>query len=377
MDNILVYSEELANIEYSPTHPFKPVRARQMYDLLHRYSLLDEVNQGVIKPEFLPEDLLYLFHTKEYIDALKTCDTGEFDLGLLEFGLGTHDNPIFKDLYSFSLHASGGTYLASQKLVLEDARFAFNPIGGFHHAMSDHAEGFCYINDIAVTLYDLANKGYKIAYIDIDVHHGDGVQNAFYNDDRVFTFSIHETGHSLFPGTGYENEIGKGVGEGFNVNIPLLKDTDDEVYVYAFEEIIPPLLKQFDADLVCIQVGGDGHRDDPLAHLNLTSNGYAKVLHIINENAKKILATGGGGYNLFKTSALWALAWSIFCGVEPRDDFAGAVGGMMYGPESESGSLYDEPYAIGGYEKDNCFQHAKDVVNYIKKIVYPLHGIGG
>ncbi|HMB19685.1 MAG TPA: hypothetical protein VKQ10_01340, partial [Spirochaetota bacterium] len=210
-----------------------------------------------------------------------------------------------------------------------------------------------------------------------DVHHGDGVQNAFYNDDRVFTFSIHETGHSLFPGTGYENEIGKGVGEGFNVNIPLLKDTDDEVYVYAFEEIIPPLLKRFDADLVCIQVGGDGHRDDPLAHLNLTSNGYAKVLHIINENAKKILATGGGGYNLFKTSALWALAWSIFCGVEPRDDFAGAVGGMMYGPESESGSLYDEPYAIGGYEKDNCFQHAKDVVNYIKKIVYPLHGIGG
>ncbi len=377
MKNILIYSEELANVEYSPTHPFKPVRARQMYDLLNRYSLIGHSNQEVILPEPLPEDLLYLFHTREYIDALKVCDKGEFDLALLEFGLGTHDNPIFKDLYTFSIQASGGTYLAAQKLVQDDARVAFNPIGGFHHAMSDHAEGFCYINDIAVTLLDLANKGYKTAYIDIDVHHGDGVQSAFYDDDRVLTISIHESGHSLFPGSGYENEIGRGKGEGYNINIPVLKDTDDEVYVYAFEGIVPPLLKKFDADVVCVQVGGDGHRDDPLAHLNLTSNGYSRVLRIINENAKKIVATGGGGYNLFKTSALWALAWSVFCDIEPLDDFAGSVGGMMYGPESEAGSLFDEPYAIGGFEKDQCYQHVTDVIRYIKKIVYPLHGIPG
>ena len=373
MKNILLYSETLAQVEYSPTHPFKPMRAKQMLDLLNRYGLLE--NTEIIEHPVLDEELLYLFHTPDYIQALKTCDHGEFDINLLTYGLGTHDNPIFKGVYNFSLQASGGTFLGATKLVDTDATFAFNPIGGFHHAMSDHAEGFCYINDIAIALKHLIHNGLRCAYIDIDVHHGDGVQSAFYDDNRVLTISIHESGEFLFPGTGFENEIGEGAGYGYNVNIPLLKDTDDEIYIYAFEEIVPPLLQSFNPDIICIQVGGDSHKDDPLAHLNLTSNGYQRVLTLIKQHSKKILGTGGGGYNLYKTAALWTLAWSVFTGIKPMDNFMGVIGGMMYGPEADAGSLFDNPYSIGGLTKDKCFDYARDVVAYIKQSVFPIHNI--
>ncbi|HOJ29959.1 MAG TPA: acetoin utilization protein AcuC [Spirochaetota bacterium] len=373
MKNILFYSEDLAQVEYSPTHPFKPMRAKQMMDLLNRYGLLEDTQ--ILEHPFLEEELLYLFHTPDYIQALKTCEHGEFDINLLTYGLGTHDNPIFKGVYSFSLQASGGTFLGAKKLVETDATFAFNPIGGFHHAMRDHAEGFCYINDLAIALHYLIKKGFKCAYIDIDVHHGDGVQSAFYDDNRVLTISIHESGQFLFPGTGFENEIGDGPGYGYNVNIPLLKDTDDEIYLYAFEEIVPPLLQSFKPDIVCIQVGGDSHKDDPLAHLNLTSNGYEKVLTLIKQYSGKVLGTGGGGYNLYKTSALWTLAWSTFAGIKPVDNFMGVVGGMMFGPEMDAGSLYDTPYHIGGLTKEQCFSYARDVVDYIKQTVFPIHKI--
>jgi acetoin utilization protein AcuC len=147
------------------------------------------------------------------------------------------------------------------------------------------------------------------------------------------------------------------------------------VYIYAFESVVPPLVESFKPDIVFAQIGGDTHRDDPLAHLRLTSNGYRRVIEIINGISPRIMATGGGGYNVFKTPALWTLAWSVFCGIEPRDHYAGVVGGMMYGPESHAGSLDDEPFIAKGVDKDECFSHAREITSYIEKNIFPLHGI--
>ncbi len=375
MNNVLIYSEDISGVEYSDTHPFKPSRARQMVELLNRYQLLNEDNQEICEPEPLDEEQLLLYHTEEYIRALRDCEQGEFDVKCLEFGIGTSDNPVFHGLYDFALTASGGTSIAARKIMNGEARFAFNILGGFHHALSDMASGFCYINDLVIAIKELLGQFERAVYIDIDVHHGDGVQEAFYGNERVLTISLHESGYTLFPGTGFEHETGEGRGAGYSVNVPLLTGSDDEVYTRVFDRIVPPLLEAYRPEVTVLQIGGDTHRDDPLANLNLTSNAYEKVLKTVNNLSERIIATGGGGYNLYKTSSLWAMAWSTICGVEPFDLFAGSVGGMMYGPETESGSLRDEPFELTGFRKKKCLEESDRVAKYIEENVFPVHGI--
>ena len=373
--NALIYSYDLARHEYKPSHPFKPMRARMMSELLNRYGLMSEENQRIIVPPLMKEELLYLFHTRDYIELLKKGEKGAFTVEMLHAGLGTEDNPIFKAMYQYALEASSGTYEGAMMLYRGDARFVFNPFGGFHHAGRNHAEGFCYINDIAVAIADLITKDQRVAYVDIDAHHGNGVQDAFYETDRVLTISLHESGETLYPGTGFETETGAKEGTGYNVNIPLRAGTDDEVNLLAFESLVPPLMECFKPDIVVANIGCDAHRDDPLADLNLTSNGYKKVISIINDLSPKILALGSGGYNLFKTAALWTLAWATFCGLQPQDLHTGLVGGMMYGPETDAGQLDDPPYVVVGLEKEQCLIHARQVIDFIKDNVFPLHRI--
>ena len=371
----LIYSYDLTMHEYTPSHPFKPARARLMSELLNRYGLISEENQRIVIPSLMNEELLYLFHTREYIELLKKGDKGEFSVEMLHAGLGTQDNPVFKAMYQYALAASSGTYEGAMMLYQGNARFVFNPFGGFHHAGRDYAEGFCYINDIAVAIADLITKGQRVAYVDIDAHHGNGVQDAFYETDRVLTISLHESGETLYPGTGSEVEIGTEEGTGYNVNIPLRAGTDDEVYLLAFESLVPSLVQSFKPDIVVANIGCDTHRDDPLAHLSLTSNGYKKVISIINNLSPKILALGSGGYNLSKTAALWTLAWATFCEIQPQDLHAGIVGGMMYGPETAAGQLDDPPYVSEGWEKEQCLAHARRVIDFIQGKIFPLHGI--
>jgi acetoin utilization protein AcuC len=375
MLNVLMYSYDLTQYEYKPSHPFKPVRARLMYELLNRYGLISEANQRVVTPPLMDEELLYLFHTREYIELLKRAEAGEFTVEMLHANLGTPDNPVFRAMFRYALTASSGTYEGAMMLDRGDARFVFNPFGGFHHAGKEHAEGFCYINDIAIAVADLLKRGRRVAYVDTDAHHGNGVQDAFYDTDQVLNISIHESGETLYPGTGFEFEIGTAGSGGYTVNIPLRAGTDDEVYLLAFESIVPPLIRSFNPDIVIANIGCDVHRDDPLSNLNLTSNGYKKVMSIINGFSPRLLALGSGGYNLYKTAALWTLAWAAFCRLQPRDLHTGLVGGMMYGPESGAGQLDDPPYTITGSEKEQCLTHARRVIDYMKDNVFPLHGI--
>jgi acetoin utilization protein AcuC len=344
-----------------------------MSELLNRYGLISEQNQRIVIPSLINEALLYLFHTREYIELLKKGDKGEFSIEMLHAGLGTDDNPVFETMYEYALTSSSGTYQGAMMLYDGTARFVFNPFGGFHHAGRDYAGGFCYINDIAVSIANLVKNGQRIAYIDIDAHHGDGVQDAFYETDKVLYISLHESGETLYPGTGSETDIGVKEGTGYNVNIPLKAGSDDEVYLLAFESIVPPLIGSFKPDIVVANIGCDTHKNDPLAHLNLTSNGYKKVLSIINDLSPKILALGSGGYNVHRTAALWTLAWATFCGLQPQDLYTGLVGGMMYGPETDAGHLDDPPYIVTGPEKDQCLTHAHRIIDFIQGHVFPLY----
>lgn len=377
MRSVLMYSPGLAQCEYKPSHPFKPMRAKLMYELLNRYGLISGEEQVIVAPQTMDEELLYLFHTREYIELLKKGEQGEFSVEMLHAGLGFQDNPLFRGMYQYALGASSATFEGAMMLYREEAPFVFNPFGGFHHAGRSNAEGFCYINDIAVVIADLLRKGQRIAYIDIDAHHGNGVQDAFYETDKVLYISIHESGETLYPRSGFEGETGAGEGLGYTVNVPLQAGTDDEVYLSAFEAVVPLLVRSFRPDLVMACIGCDTHWEDPLSHLNLTSNGYKKVISIIRDLSPRVLALGSGGYNPHKTAALWTLAWAEFSGLQPHDQHIGLVGGMMYGPEAGAGQLDDPPFIVRGPEKEHCMKEALRVVDFIRENVFPIHRITG
>jgi acetoin utilization protein AcuC len=377
MKTIFVYSGAMGHFDFGSDHPFKPERAIKTFDLCTRYGLMNHPWMTILNPEPLDPDLLTLFHKPALIQAIEKAGRGEFEFEMLGFGLGTKDNPILPGIYEWALRAAGGTHQALESILTGQADAAFNPFGGFHHALPDQVEGFCYLNDIAVTLLDALKKipGIRIAFIDCDAHHGNGVQEAFYEDPRVLFISLHETGRTLYPWSGSETEIGKGKGKGFTVNVPLEPGTDDEVYTFAFEALVPPLVRSFGPDILVAELGADTLISDPLTHLKLTNNGYQQVVRSIKNLCPKVLGLGGGGYDLYRTARCWTLAWAILNEVVPVDEFAGLVGGMMFGPEMEVGSLYDYPYLSEGETKEKAFQEVRRVVTFIQDEVFPLHGI--
>jgi len=386
-----IYSEEFSKFEYSSSHPFKPVRAKLTLDLCRRYGLMDHPWIRILPPQATDFQTLAEFHDESYLKVLKAIDSDAMtrelwpdllskeelkgDPRLLKYGLGTEDNPVFSGVYDFALLTAGATLLGARKIASGEIQVAFNPVGGFHHAGRDHAEGFCYVNDIAVAVMQLLKQGLKVAFVDIDAHHGNGVQDAFYRDDRVLTISFHQNGKDIYPWSGFENEIGEGPGKGFAVNCPLPPGTDDEIFEHAFGEIVPPLLSAFKPDIVIGELGADTHLADPLSDLNLTNLGYSRVVERLAEMSPRLLALGGGGYDLYKTARNWTLAWAVLNGLEPRDEFVGVVGGMMFGPESDAGDIYDKKFVTGGRAKEQMRQDVDRVLSFLKNTIFPLHRI--
>jgi len=375
--SVFVYSDELAWFDFGADHYFKPERAAKTYELCNRYGVMNHGWMKILNPKRPDDSLLTVFHEEQYIRLLEKASKGEFSLEILERGIGTQDNPILPGIFDWALKVTGGTVEAINHILNGEALVAFNPLGGFHHARRGAAEGFCYVNDIVIAIKDAQKKypGKKIAYIDIDAHHGNGVQEAFYNDPSVLFLCLHETGKTLYPWSGSETETGEEDGRGFTVNIPLESGSDDEVFCFAFDEIIPPLLRHFSPDLIVAELGADMLISDPLTHLKLTNNGYIRAIKKVIELCPRILALGGGGYDLYRTARCWTLAWAALNNLEPVDEFAGLVGGMMFGPELEVGSLFDHPYVNAGESKDKAMIEARRVVEYLKNVVFPIHGI--
>jgi acetoin utilization protein AcuC len=233
-----------------------------------------------------------------------------------------------------------GAALTAARLILTgELQIAFSYSGGLHHALPARASGFCVFNDAAVAIHWLLRQGLRVAYVDIDVHHGDGVQAAFYDTDQVLTISLHQTGHTLFPGTGFPEEIGTGPGRGYSINLPLAPYTGDHVYLWAFRQIVPPIVRQFAPDLLVTQLGIDTHFQDPLAQLALTTQGFLAVITELKTLADEIgawLALGGGGYAVDVVPRAWTLVYGLMTEQTLSDELPSAYS-AHYGP----GRLHD------------------------------------
>ena len=371
MTSYFIYADEYSSYDYGPTHPMKPIRLKLTHDLIRAYGLFDIPTGKLVEAEKADEDDILSFHTKQYIDILKRANQGSYFSDATKYGLGPGDNPIFKGVYDFSLLSAGASLQAAKAVESGEANIAFNIAGGLHHASANRSSGFCYIDDPVVAIHYLLKKGLKVAYIDIDAHHGDGVQYAFYATDRVLTISIHESGGNFFPGTGFEDEIGVGDGLGYCVNVPLNPESDDEVFLWAFEGVVPTLMEAYEPDVVVSQLGVDTMRTDPLAHLNLTTNGFAEMVERIKRLSPKWIALGGGGYNVANVPRCWTLAWSIMNEVVPEDDLPDRYRKIAWQYGYEDKKLRDEPFNI---DNGRAMAEAEKVVRFLKYNVFSILG---
>jgi acetoin utilization protein AcuC len=310
----LVYSPEFLSYDHGPQHPLRPVRVRLTRELISAYGLIDGDGVEEVPTRVASDEELRLVHTERYLDAVRRAGNGEPG-EWWRFGFGPGDNPIFPQMHEASARVAGASLVAAEAVVSGRAEHSFNPAGGLHHAMPERASGFCVYDDPAIAIaWMLENGVERVAYVDVDVHHGDGPQAIFYEDPRVLTISLHESGRYLFPGTGFVDERGEGEAEGTKVNVPLPPYTSDDSWLEAFREVVPPIVRRFGPQVLVTQLGCDTHHTDPLAHLGLTTRGYreaAKILHELAHQAAggRWVATGGGGYQ-------WARvvprAWTIY-----------------------------------------------------------------
>jgi acetoin utilization protein AcuC len=326
-----------------------------------------------VAPRHATGQELLLFHTPEYLDALRRISTGDFRAGDLFLGVGTPDTPVFADLYPYSEFAAGATLTAVECILNDRMDFAFNPSGGYHHAFAAAAGGFCYINDVVLACKVLEAKGKRVFCLDLDAHHGNGTQAAFYNDPHIFTVSFHESGKTLFPWGGFENEIGEGDGRGYNVNVPLPAHCDDDAFIFAFQEIVPPLLGAYKPDVIVLEIGMDILSVDPLTHLSMTNNAIAETLPSIVKSGIPLLVVGGGGYHPEHTARGWALAWTILCGNAPDDNMSIGMGGVFLGSAEWGAGLRDQHIYARGNDKDDIRAAVEQTVTAIKTTVFPLH----
>ena len=319
------------------THPLRPERLRRTYELLEGYNAFEKRDSLLVEPRPATVEELCIFHTAKYVEVVQRLSAGDEIPDDRHYGFGSGDNPIFPHMWETESLKVGAAIVAAEMLLSGDVSTAFSFAGGLHHADPERASGFCVFNDAAVVIHYLLRQGLRVTYIDIDAHHGDGVQRAFYETDQVLTISLHESGHYLFPGTGFVDEQGAGVGEGFCVNVPLPPHTTDELYLSAFEKIVIPMVECYHPDIIVTQLGVDTHYLDPLTHLCLTTRGYGAVIARMKGLIPLWLALGGGGYDISVVPRAWTLAYGIMSGQEFPDKLP-PVYVEKYGP----GTLRDQ-----------------------------------
>jgi len=372
MKTAFIYSDDFAKYDYGRGHPLKPFRLKLTYELIKAYGLLSLPDVRIIEAKPAEEADLLLYHTSDYIDVLKAANGGLEIPWEGSYGLGFGDNPVFEGVFDWSRLVVGASLQATELVDSGEVPIAFNISGGLHHARASRASGFCYVNDPVIVISSLLKKGRRVAYIDIDVHHGDGVQDAFYHTDKVLTISLHESGRRLFPGTGFESEIGEGKGRGYSVNVPMPPFSDDELFMYAFNEVVPSLIQRFRPDIVVSQLGVDSFVTDRLAHLNCTTNGFCEVVRKIKDISPRWIALGGGGYEITNVAKAWTLAWAIMNNVDLPDELPQAFLEQHPLEGFRSRKLRDEEYQERGPRKEMMRDEVRRIVAGISENVLPL-----
>lgn len=326
-DTALIWDDILATYRFRPDHPLNPRRLELTVDLIRELGLVGGAGRPVLAPRPATDAELLAVHAPEYVDAVKRLsEPGADELEGLRWGLGTPDTPIVEGMHEMAALVAGATLTAAEAVMSGRVQRAFNPAGGLHHAFRARASGFCVYNDLAVAIrWIQCEFGARVMYIDYDAHHGDGVQQIFYEDPEVLTVSFHESGAYLFPGTGFVDELGAGDGYGYSVNVPLDAHTEDDSWRAAFTTLVPLLADAFRPDVIVLQNGCDGHVLDPLTHLRATTGLFEDLVRVVCEVADRhcggrIVATGGGGYAIHAVvPRAWALVWGALCGTPAPD----------------------------------------------------------
>ncbi|MBN1670239.1 MAG: acetoin utilization protein AcuC [Kiritimatiellae bacterium] len=374
MNAAFLYSAEMAKLSYPPDCPFKTERAVMTRELLASMGLLHGAGRREAVPRPADRAWLERFHTPAYVEHLQLAARGKLSAEGFRMGLGTPDCPVFADMYEYPRWAVGATTTGADLILAGEADVVFNPSGGFHHARAETAAGFCYLNDLVLACMRLAGAGRRVLYLDVDVHHGDGVQEAFYARRDVLTLSFHENGHTLFPGSGFVGESGEGDGTGYSVNVPLPPGTFDEEYLRAFRSVAVPIAEAFDPGVVVCQFGMDTLAGDPLAHLRLTNNAHAEIARILSGLGKPLLVTGGGGYNVPNTVRGWALVWSTLCGGEEEPATLG-LGGVMLESTEWRGGLRDRAVAVHGADARRVHKDVSAAIEAVRSSIFPRLGL--
>jgi acetoin utilization protein AcuC len=375
---VLVFSERFDRHSYGPNHPLKVERLRITMDLIEAYGLFDHSEKPWVEAREADEQDVRLVHSSEYLEILRQANAGQATAQSAQYGLGSGDNPVFPGLFDWSLLVTGATLECIRQVRYENRRIAFNIAGGLHHARPSRASGFCYLNDPAIAIARMVQDDLRVVYLDLDVHHGDGVEEVFYNTDQVLTISIHQHGHTLFPGTGFPEEMGIGPGRGFAVNVPLAPGTDDDLYLWVFKETVPPLVRAFNPDVLVTQLGVDTFTTDPLASFNLTREGFCKLIREIKSWGFLWVALGGGGYNVMNVARAWTSAWAIMKGVELSDDLPDDFISKHRHLLGKNLKLSEQVPLISSVDRETAQrarQLADAVVALIKKNIFPLVGV--
>ncbi len=323
----VIFDSSLTEYNFGPDHPMSPVRVDLTMRLAEELGVTGDRLRLVDAP-MADEQLISTVHRGSLIEAVTRMGhrpgTGEED-----YGLGTDDNPVFLGMHEAAAHIVGATHEAFRQVWSGESLHSVSITGGLHHAMPDKASGFCIYNDVAVGIQSLLDQGAeRVAYIDVDAHHGDGVERIFWDDPRVLTVSLHESGQFLFPGTGHAHDLGGISAQGSAVNVALPPGTSDAGWLRAYHAVVPPIVREFAPEILVTQHGCDSHADDPLAHLMLTVDGHRATYLALHDLAHEVaggrwVATGGGGYSVVSVvPRSWTHLLAVVAGnpLEPYTD---------------------------------------------------------
>jgi len=298
-----MWDEQYLKYKFSDWHPMHPCRLELTHRLSQQLDVFASGNVRIEPPAVAEDSVLSTVHDQGYIDQVRAVSLDP-TRSAEEFGLGTEDDPVFAGMHEAAARIVGGSVIAADAIMDQETVRAVNFAGGMHHAARSKASGFCIYNDAAAAIHRMLERGaQRVVYIDVDAHHGDGTESIFWDDERVLTISIHESGLSLFPGTGFANEIGGKNAEGSAVNIAIPAMTSDAGWLRAFHAVVPQLVRSFKPEIIVSQHGCDAHRDDDMTNLKLSVDAQRQVALDISQLADELcegrwLATGGGGYNV-------------------------------------------------------------------------------
>ncbi|AFR96008.1 histone deacetylase RPD3 [Cryptococcus neoformans C23] len=328
------FDSDIGNYHYGPGHPMKPTRIRMCHSLVMNYGLYKKMEIFRAKPATKRE--MSQFHTDEYVDFLYRINpdnAAQFAKEQVKYNVGD-DCPIFDGLFEYCSISAGGSMEGAARLSRDKCDIAVNWAGGLHHAKKAEASGFCYVNDIVLGILELLRYHQRVLYIDIDVHHGDGVEEAFYTTDRVMTCSFHKYGE-FFPGTGEVRDNGIGKGKGYAINVPLRDGISDDNYKSIFQPVIKRVIEWYQPGAVVLQCGSDSLSGDRLGSFNLSMKGHAACVQFVKSFNLPLLLLGGGGYTVKSVSRTWAYETGLAAGMELGRDLPNNEYWEYYGPDYE------------------------------------------